>query len=95
MSHVVAKLEKKSGGDELVVTDEVKVAARVQDGVNRIGAWNGDLFAVWDVEDRPNPVEADALVQGKLPDSLWVISGDMPFQIEDRYLETVRQTGRG
>ncbi|WP_328749234.1 MULTISPECIES: hypothetical protein [unclassified Streptomyces] len=91
----MAKLEKKSGGDELVVSEEIKVAAKIEDAVNRIGAWNGDLFAVWDVETRPNPSEAGAIVQGQVPDSLWVISGEMPFQIEDRYLETVRQDGRG
>ncbi|MFE4527042.1 hypothetical protein ACFRMO_07570 [Streptomyces anulatus] len=95
MTHIVAKLKLEAGGDDLVVTDEIKVANKIEDAVNRIGAWNGEVFAVWDVEERPNPAEAEAIAQGVRPTSLWVISGEMPFQIEDRYLETVRQDGRG
>ncbi|MFC9505339.1 hypothetical protein [Streptomyces sp. NPDC057002] len=94
--YVVAKLKKEAGGDELVVTDEIKVAKKVEDAVNRIGAWNGDVFAVWAVGDvRPNPANAEAHAQSVRPDSLWVISGEMPYQIEDRYLETVCQDSRG
>ncbi|WNI17557.1 hypothetical protein [Actinacidiphila sp. ITFR-21] len=95
MSYVVAKLKLEAGGDDLVVTDEIKVATKVEDAVNRIGGWNGDVFAVWDVDGRPNPAEAEGIAQSQLPESLWVIAGEMPFQIEDRYIETVRQDSRG
>lgn len=94
--YVVAKLKKEAGGDDLVVTDEIKVAKKIEDAVNRSGAWNGDVFAVWAVGDvRPNPKNAEDHAQSVRPDSLWVISGEMPFQIEDRYLDSVRQDCRG
>jgi hypothetical protein len=91
--HIVAKVAQKSGGDELVVTDEIKVAVKVEDAVNRIGSWTGDIFAVWSVPSRPNPAEAAAYVQDHDPESMWLISGEMPYEMADRYLETLKGAG--
>lgn len=92
--HIVAKVEQKAEQGELVITDEIRVAVKVEDAVNRIGAWNGDLFAVWSFPGRPSSAEVADCVGAHPPESLWVISGDWPFELQDRYLELVRRPGR-
>ncbi|MGW1261123.1 hypothetical protein ACWD7Y_04080 [Streptomyces drozdowiczii] len=94
MPYIVVKLEQRAGGDELAVTDEMKVASKVEDAVNRIGAWTGDIFAVWSLPVRPNPKEALEYTRSVAPESMWVISGDMPFELKDRYLNEVIGAGR-
>ncbi|MFJ9915543.1 hypothetical protein [Actinacidiphila glaucinigra] len=93
--YIVMKLEQKSDVGELSVTEEVEVAPKVEDAVDRIGAFTGDIFAVWSVPGRPNPGEAEAYVQTVPPEEMWVISGEWPFQLADRYLERVTRAGRG
>lgn len=93
--HVVAKLKATSERD-LVVTDEVKVAKEVKDAVERIGAWNGDMFAVWAVGDvRPNPAVAGEHAACVLPEKVEVFANGVLWPMDDACLKAVRQDSRG
>ncbi|MFH8738878.1 hypothetical protein [Streptomyces sp. NPDC017964] len=89
--YIVGKLEQQHGGGELVVTDQMEVASKAEEAADRIGAHTGDIFAVWSVPGRPNQAEAVGYVEANEPDSIWVISGEMPFEMADRYLATLRR----
>jgi hypothetical protein len=89
MHYIVAKL-LNGKEDELVTTDDVKVANNIANAVNRIGAWNGDLFAVWSRVERPNPEEAATLVASTSPVSIVVFSNGALFVLDDEYLSLVK-----
>lgn len=89
------KLEQRSGGAELAVTDEVKVASTIDGAVRRIGIEAGEIFAVWSHPVRPNPEQAMEYTRAVPPESLWVLSGDWPFELHDRYPNQVIGAGRG
>ena len=93
MFYVVAKVMIQDS--ELVVSDEVKVANDVINAVNRLGAWKGDVFAVWEEESRPNAQQAAGIAQSVLPTEIVMFSGGMLFRLDDDYSRRVCQSMRG
>jgi hypothetical protein len=91
--YIVAKLKQASGGAELVVTDQMEVATKVEEATDRIGVRAEDIVAVWSFPRRLNPEEAREYVKAVEPESMWVLLGGWPFELDRRYLETVRGTG--
>ncbi|WP_432128136.1 hypothetical protein [Streptomyces sp. bgisy082] len=95
MSHIVAKLEHEPDNGDLLITDQVEVAPRVEDAVNRIGSCTGDLFAVWSLPSHVTREQAAEYIDRFDPESVWIMSDDWPFELADRYSKQVRSPGRG
>ncbi|MFF7198272.1 hypothetical protein ACFZAM_31755 [Streptomyces sp. NPDC008079] len=97
MSIIVGKLTVATGETSvLVVTDDVRVGSDLPTVVARIGAWKGDIFAVWETETGLGPNQVGEHVQSVRPDALHVLTGtgDL-FQLDDRHLDAVAQECRG
>lgn len=88
MSYVVAKLDVKN--QELVVSDEIKVASTIINAVKRIGAWEADFFAIWIRDDRPNPGDAERIANSVLPDEIVVFAKGLLLNLSDDHLSQVK-----
>jgi hypothetical protein len=91
MTNVIAKLKQDPDSGALTITEDIKVSASITDGVNRIGVWKGDLFAVWEVEGRLNPAQAETEAHSRQPDAIYVFAeGNVLYELDDEYLATVK-----
>jgi hypothetical protein len=85
--HFVAPVTVKDG--ELTAhTDDGKISVRITDAVDRIvgGMHPGNLYAVWEFEERPNPAQAATTAQQERPARILVHPGHGELlQLADRY----------
>lgn len=85
--HLVAPVTVENG--ELTADlDDAKTSVRVTDAVDRIigGMHPGNLYAVWEFTERPNPADADATARDERPARILVHPGRGELlQLADAY----------
>jgi len=79
-------------GAAFVLDGDGRVSLGLVNAVHRIGAWAGNVFAVWTADGRDAALEAQ---RTRRPDALYTVtdSGDL-LQLADRYLEFVVRIDR-
>lgn len=91
MFHIVTKLDISADGT-LTLTEETKTSVDLETAVGRIGAWAGEMFAVWDWSGskRPNPAEVKELMRGIAPHRVFVLArGGILFPMDKSLTEHV------
>jgi hypothetical protein len=85
--HFVAPVTH-TGGDLVADLDEGKTSVRINDAVDRIsgGMRPASMYAVWEFEERPNPVQAADRARDERPAHILVHVGDGELlEIADSY----------
>jgi hypothetical protein len=90
MYYVVAHLIV--GEDNLIIDsrEDLKVATEIMKAAQRIGAWEGRLFGVWEREGWTVQALAPDIARWRRPDSVWVFSSGSLLLLSDEYLDVVR-----